>query len=85
MIETSKWVFKKEVSIPDLIAIVMAITFPIASYYNIKTEIDILKIKQETIELQAKDSKEDTKALKQEIREDIREIKNNIQRLTEKR
>lgn len=83
--ETNKWVFKREISVPDLIAIIMAITIPLGSYYSIRSEIDLLKLRQAQSEEQAKDAKEDTKMLKQELREDIREIKNNIQRLVEKR
>lgn len=83
MIE-SKWTLKREVSIPDLIAIVMAIVLPLGAYYTLKNEVELVKIRQDLADSLARDAKEDSRQLKTELREDIREIKTNIQRLTER-
>lgn len=80
-----RWTFKREISIPDVLAIVTAIVFSMGAYYTTKNEIELLKIKQDALEQSIKDAKEDTRMVKQEIREDIREIKNTLQRIVEKK
>lgn len=83
--ESNRWTIKKEISIPDLIAIITAILVPLAAYYTLKGEVELVKVRQDIAEQLARDAKEDSRNLKQELREDIREIKNNIQRLADKK
>ena len=80
----STWTFKKEISLPDLIAIIMAVVLPLGAYYTLKTEVELVKIRVEQNETLVKDGKEDSRALKQELREDIREIKLSLQRMSER-
>jgi hypothetical protein len=71
------WTFKKEVSVGDLVAIVLAIGGVFTAYFTLKADIEVLKSRITTQELVAD-------SLKQEIYNRLNRIDDKLDRLVER-
>jgi hypothetical protein len=74
---TQNWTFKKEVSVGDLVAIVLAIGGVFTAYFTLKADIDVLKSR-----LTAQENVSDS--LKQEIYNRLNRIDDKLDRLVER-
>lgn len=63
-IDSSRWTIKKEVSIPDIIALITAVIIPLGAYYTLDKRIALMELRQT-----------ENDSFKQEIKNDVKDIK----------
>ena len=62
--QPSKWTIKKEISVPDIIALITAVAIPLGAYYTLDKRIALMELRQT-----------ENDSFKQEIKNDVKDIK----------
>ena len=79
-----RWVFKREISIPDVIAFVTSMAFVILAYGTLDKRLALLEAAQ--IEQQRTDARQDTNTnrLTIEVKDQLQRMNDKLDRLVEK-
>jgi predicted exporter len=81
---TKGWTINKEVSLGDLVAIVVALASVLGAYIAIDRRVTILETVQTQMATTDGRIERETGALRDEIRGDLKEIKTKLDTLTER-